>query len=124
MATDFIKNKHLAIRASFGISLAQVERLNHLHPEEFWKELAQSRPFRPINFTPLKLDFDDLPASQLDAEQKKQLQRRNQKQINEINLKFLQEMVSSEDQLREKMASSGTAILLQGAAARSLMSCC
>ncbi|MGJ1378229.1 DUF1800 domain-containing protein [Sphingobacterium multivorum] len=104
MATDFIKNKHLAIRAGFGISLAQVERLNHLHPEEFWKELAQSRPFRPINFTPLKLDFDDLPASQLDAEQKKQLQRRNQKQINEINLKFLQEMVSSEDQLREKMA--------------------
>ncbi len=104
MASDFIKNKHLANRAGFGISLSQVKRFERQSLEDTWKEYSKESGFSPISFDSPPVDFDYNTLSELNANQKKQVQQRNREQNMEINLNFLMAMVSSEDQLREKMA--------------------
>jgi hypothetical protein len=45
--------------------------------------------------------------------EKKEMQRFNREQNEELNLNFLDKMVNSKEQMREKMAFSGTGILHQ-----------
>lgn len=104
MVSEFIKNKHLANRAGFGISLAQVEQFEHQSTVEVWKAYSTPQPFKPIGFDAPTIDFEYSTAAKLNALAKKKVQQLNRRQNIEINLNFLMEMVHAEDQLREKMA--------------------
>ncbi|MGJ1396506.1 DUF1800 domain-containing protein [Sphingobacterium multivorum] len=104
MMSDFKKNMHLANRAGFGMSLQQIPIFEQQSTAVLWKQYAQQREFHPISFNMEQTDFDYTALSKLNAAEKKQVQQLNRKRNIEINLNFLNEMVHSEDQLREKMA--------------------
>ena len=104
MVSEFIKNKHLANRAGFGISLEQIATFERQSTAEVWQAYARTRDFDPISFNKADADLDYVALSKLNAADKKQIQQRNRQRNIEINLNFLMAMVHSEDQLREKMA--------------------
>ncbi|QIH34632.1 DUF1800 domain-containing protein [Sphingobacterium sp. DR205] len=104
MVSEFIKNKHLANRAGFGISLEQISAFERLSTAEVWQTYTRTRDFEQIRFNDTDTDADYVTLSKLNAGAKKQIQQRNRQQNIEINLNFLTAMVHSEDQLREKMA--------------------
>ncbi len=104
MISDFIKNKHLANRAGFGMSLQQITDFEQQSPKAIWNVYAQARPFHPISFSSEQRAVDYTTQSQLNASDKKLVQQLNRKRNIEINLNFLEAMVHGEDQLREKMA--------------------
>ena len=98
------KNKHLLLRAGFGANLSQIKNLDQVSLTEIWKKLATNDPLIPIQLKEAGPDFDYQQLSKIDAEMKKEIQKKNRRSNLEINLKFLNQMVHSEDQLREKMA--------------------
>lgn len=104
MVSELIKNKHLANRAGFGMSLGQLADFERLSTAEVWKKYAQDYDFVPIEFGSEGTNADYPSLSALNAAAKKQAQQRNRQHNIEINLNFLRTMVHSEDQLREKMA--------------------
>ena len=98
------KNKHLLLRAGFGANLSQIKNLDQVSLTQIWKKLATNDPLIPIQLKEAGPDFDYQQLSKMDAEMKKEIQKKNRRSNLEINLKFLNQMVHSEDQLREKMA--------------------
>lgn len=102
--SDFKKNMHLANRAGFGMSLKQIPAFEQQSTAVLWKQYAQQHEFHPISFNTEQTGIDYTVLSKLNAADKKQVQQLNRKRNIEINLNFLNEMVHSEDQLREKMA--------------------
>ena len=98
------KNKHLLLRAGFGANLSQIKNLDQVSLTEIWKKLATNDPLIPIQLKEAGPDFDYQQLSKMDAEMKKEVQKKNRRSNLEINLKFLNQMVHSEDQLREKIA--------------------
>ena len=102
--SDFKKNMHLANRAGFGMSLQQIPAFEQQSTAVLWKQYAQEHEFHPTSFNTEQTDVDYTALSKLNAADKKQVQQLNRKRNIEINLNFLNEMVHSEDQLREKMA--------------------
>jgi len=104
MMSDFKKNMHLANRAGFGMSLKQITTFEQQSTAVLWKQYAQEHEFHPISFNTDQTDVNYNALSKLNAADKKQVQQLNRKRNIEINLNFLNEMVHSEDQLREKMA--------------------
>lgn len=102
--SDFKKNMHLANRAGFGMSLKQITTFEQQSTAVLWKQYAQEQEFHPISFNTEQTEVDYTALSKLNAADKKQVQQLNRKRNIEINLNFLDEMVHSEDQLREKMA--------------------
>ncbi len=102
--SDFKKNIHLANRAGFGMSLKQILAFEQQSTAVLWKQYAQEHEFHPISFNTEQTDIGYTSLSKLNAADKKQVQQLNRKRNIEINLNFLNEMVHSEDQLREKMA--------------------
>ncbi|RKF31881.1 hypothetical protein BCY89_17175 [Sphingobacterium siyangense] len=104
MMSDFKKNIHLANRAGFGMGLQQITVFEQQSTAVLWKQYAQEHEFHPISFNTEQTNVDYTALSKLNAADKKQVQQLNRKRNIEINLNFLNEMVHSEDQLREKMA--------------------
>lgn len=102
--SDLQKNKHLLLRAGFGANISQIKTLDQTSLDDLWKNLSKKYDFKPIVLEDDTEDFDYQNVSKLNAEEKKEVQRKNRKNNLEINLKFLNQMVNSEDQLREKMA--------------------
>lgn len=98
------KNKHLLLRAGFGFNLSQTKDLEQLPLTDIWKKLSANYSFQPLSLKEVPEDLDYQKVSKLDADGKKEIQKRNRRENIEINLKFLNFMVHSEDQLREKMA--------------------
>ncbi|GAA4180210.1 hypothetical protein [Sphingobacterium ginsenosidimutans] len=107
MVSEFIKNKHLANRAGFGISLEKIATFERQSTAEVWQSYARARDFEPISFNSTDRDADYAALSTLDAVAKKQIQQRNRQRNIEINLNFLTAMVHSEDQLRGQLNFAG-----------------
>lgn len=97
------KNKHLLLRAGFGANLSQIKNLESMPLADIWKNLSKDYPYQPLNVGEMIENIDYQQLSKLDADSKKAFRQQNRKKIIEINLKFLDQMVHSEDQLREKM---------------------
>ena len=102
--SDLQKNKHLLLRAGFGANISQIKTLDQTSLDDLWKNLSKKYDFKPIVLEDDTEDFDYQNVSKLNADEKKEVQRKNRKTNLEINLKFLNQMVNSDDQLREKMA--------------------
>ncbi|WP_417430407.1 DUF1800 domain-containing protein [Halpernia sp.] len=102
--STFIKNKHLLSRASFGIQFHQINDLDKKSTKQFLSELIAEKEFKPINIVSNDLEIDYATFSKLDSNAKKIKSKKNREQNILLNLKFFDEMLNSEDQLREKMA--------------------
>lgn len=105
MADSLLKNKHLLWRAGFGVSINQIDGLKNKNIKTLMNELFKEESFSEITYdTPDPVSLADYMNSTAPAEKKKEMQRINREQNNELNLNFLNSIVNSKEQMREKMA--------------------
>ncbi|SHM21826.1 Protein of unknown function [Chryseobacterium carnipullorum] len=105
MADSLLHNKHLLWRAGFGAGINQIGNLKNISLKTLANELFKEQKYTEINYdTPDTVISDDMMDSRTPADKKKEMQRIIREQSNELNLNFLNQMVNSKDQLREKMA--------------------
>ncbi|WNI36609.1 DUF1800 domain-containing protein [Chryseobacterium sp. SG20098] len=105
MADSLLKNKHLLWRAGFGVSINQIDGLKNKNIKTLMNELFKEENFSEITYdTPDPVSVADYMNSTAPAEKKKEMQRINREQNNELNLNFLNSIVNSKEQMREKMA--------------------
>lgn len=112
--TNQIKNQHLLWRAGFGPAVEQLNDLPDYTPKQFYKALLKASEKKPemIDVADdvlkgLAMGFQDagrLQKKELGAEERKQLQQKNREGIRSLNLFWIQNMVNSKAQLREKLA--------------------
>lgn len=98
------KNNHLLLRVGFGPELSQFEKIETWKDSEIRGVLFKNYPFQPLALKeePIAVDYQNI--KKMDSVTKKMAMQKNRKQIYQLNLSFLDQMVFSEDQLREKMA--------------------
>ncbi|AZB08184.1 DUF1800 domain-containing protein [Chryseobacterium sp. G0162] len=105
MADSLLKNKHLFWRSGFGVGINQIDDLKNKNTKTLINEL-----FKEGNFTEVSYDTPDIDPttdymnSTVPAEKKKEMQRIYRAQNEELNLNFLDKMVNSQEQMKEKMA--------------------
>lgn len=105
MADSLLHHKHLLWRAGFGAGINQIGDLKNKTTKTLVNELFKEESFTEINYdTPDVPVSDYMMDSKTPAEKKKEMQRIIREQNNELNLNFLNQMVNSKDQMREKMA--------------------
>jgi uncharacterized protein (DUF1800 family) len=98
-------NKHLLWRAGFGAGINQFEDLHQKDIKGLINDLFTEETFLFINYdTPDIAENVDYMNDKAPAEKKKEMQRINREQNEELNLNFLNKMVNSKEQMREKMA--------------------
>lgn len=98
------KNNHLLLRAGFGPQLSQFEKIEAWKESEIRGVLFKNYPFQPLALKEKPIAVDYQKIKKMDSVTKKMVMQKNRKQIYQLNLSFLDQMVFSEDQLREKMA--------------------
>lgn len=104
MATEsVIRNKHLLWRAGFGAGIHQFEDLTNKSSKNFLDDLLEEKAFTYINYDTPDTETLDYMNEKSPAERRKEIQKINRRQNEELNLNFLYKMVTGE-QLREKMA--------------------
>ena len=105
MADSLLKNKHLLWRAGFGVGINQIDDLKNKNIKTLMNELFKEESFSEITYDiPDPVSVADYMNSTTPAEKKKEMQRINREQNNELNLNFLNSIVNSKEQMREKMA--------------------
>lgn len=112
--TNQIKNQHLMWRAGFGPAAKQLDDFSKLSPKQLFKALVKDSEKKPetINVADEYLQgmYNSMEEGgrqqkkELDKEDKKMIQQKNRESIRNLNLYWLEEMVKSDAQLREKMA--------------------
>jgi len=101
---SLINSKHLLWRAGFGAGIDQLEDIRSRNVKDFIDDLFKEEPFTEIDYDTPDIELNDSMTSQSSAEKKKAIQKINRQQNEELNLNFLDRMVNSKAQMREKMA--------------------
>ncbi|MCF2218239.1 DUF1800 domain-containing protein [Chryseobacterium sp. PS-8] len=106
ISPSLLNNKHLLWRAGFGPGINQLEDLHKKDIKSLINDLFKEETFLYINYdTPDIAETGDyMMNDQTPAEKKKEMQRISRQQNEELNLNFLDKMVNSKEQMREKMA--------------------
>ena len=111
--SDQLKNQHLLWRAGFGPAVYQLDDLGSSSPKKLYKTLQKTSSQKPEY---LQAAGNDLPGlmlgiqeagrqqKEMSAEQKKELRQKSREGIRNLNLFWINEMVNSEAQLREKLS--------------------
>lgn len=109
-----LKNQHLLWRAGFGPSVEQLDELDKISPQKLYKAIHRSSSKRPeflqaadSSFQGLVMGIQDagrMQKQEMTPEQRKELQKKSRDAIRNLNLYWINEMVNSEAQLREKLA--------------------
>lgn len=109
-----LKNQHLLWRAGFGPAVEQLGDLSNFSPQQFYRALVKASDKKPdyINVADnylqgLMMGIDQVGRVQqkeLSPEEKKKRQQKSREGVRNLNLYWLNEMVNSSAQLREKMA--------------------
>lgn len=106
ISPSLLNNKHLLWRAGFGPGINQLEDLHKKDIKSLLNDLFREETFLYVNY-----DTPDIPETgdymmndQTPAEKKKEMQRISRQQNEELNLNFLDKMVNSKEQMREKIA--------------------
>jgi hypothetical protein len=109
-----LKNQHLLWRAGFGPMAEDSNQLATASPKSLFKALQKASSKSPAYLEVadnmlkgLMMGVDDISKMQkkdLSEEQKKQIHKQSQEDIKNLNLAWLNEMVNSDAQLREKMS--------------------
>ncbi|MDM1553143.1 MULTISPECIES: DUF1800 family protein [Chryseobacterium] len=105
MADSLLKNKHLLWRAGFGVGINQIDDLKNKNTKALIHELFKEDSFTDITYDTPDIDpTADMMNTIAPAEKKKEMQKVYRAQNEELNLNFLDKMVNSKEQMREKMA--------------------
>jgi len=106
ISPSLLNNKHLLWRAGFGPGINQFEDLHKKDTKSLMNDLFKEETFLYVNYdTPDIAETGDyMMNDQTPAEKKKEMQRISRQQNEELNLNFLDKMVNSKEQMREKMA--------------------
>jgi len=104
MADSLLHNKHLLWRAGFGAGINELEDLKNKNTKTLLNELFKEQPFTDISYDTPDVEIVDYMNDKTPAEKKKEIQKINRDQNNELNLNFLDSIVNSKEQMREKMA--------------------
>ncbi|WEK69928.1 MAG: DUF1800 domain-containing protein [Candidatus Chryseobacterium colombiense] len=107
MATSSLtNNKHLLWRAGFGAGINQLEDLHKKDIKSLIHDLFTEEAFLFINYeTPdIAESGNYMMNDKAPAEKKKEMQQVYREQNEELNLNFLDKMVNSKEQMREKMS--------------------
>ena len=109
-----LKNQHLLWRAGFGPAVEQLDDLAQFSPGEFYMALVKASSKKPVyinvadNYLEgLMMGIDQVGRVQqkeLTPEEKKKVRQKNREGVRNLNIYWLNEMVNSSAQLREKMA--------------------
>ena len=111
MASNLLKNQHLMWRAGFGPAASQLFQLNTLAPSELFGALKKASSKKP-GYIDVADDYlkglfmgaDEIVRQQRNDADKKRIRQQNREDLKSLNLYWLDEMVNSDAQLREKMA--------------------
>jgi len=104
MLSSLLNNKHLLWRAGFGAGINQFEDLKNKDIKTLLKDLFKEENFVEITYDTPDVETIDYMNDKSPAEKKKEIQRINREQNSELNLNFLNKMINSNEQMREKMA--------------------
>ncbi|WP_082891084.1 DUF1800 domain-containing protein [Chryseobacterium glaciei] len=104
MLSSLLNNKHLLWRAGFGAGINQFEDLKNKDIKTLLKDLFKEENFVEVTYETPDVETIDYMTDKSPAEKKKEIQRINREQNNELNLNFLNKMINSNEQMREKMA--------------------
>lgn len=107
-----LKNQHLLWRAGFGPAMEQLDDLTKYTPEKYYKAIVKASAKEPqyINVASDSLinAYEDLqnPQKRQDFSemQRREINRRQQAAVRDLNLYWMKEMITTAAQLREKMA--------------------
>ena len=109
-----LKNQHLLWRSAFGPMAENAAELDNITPASLWRLLVNTSSKAPDKievaqnlvegfFKGVK-DLADLQKRELTKEQKKQVQEQSRDDLKNLNIRWLEEMINSEAQLREKIS--------------------
>lgn len=106
------KNQHLLWRAAFGPMAENANQIGNISQQNLYEILLKTSSKKPVTLQVANGSFDGLvkgiqglgKMESLSKEQKKQLRRQSAEDIKSLNLLWLDEMINSEAQLREKMS--------------------
>jgi uncharacterized protein (DUF1800 family) len=115
MIPNQVKNQHLMWRAGFGPSAAQLNELSSISTKKLYEALKKASKNKPgfinsaddylkglmMGLTEAK---DIQKKKDMDPEERKLFQQKQRDSIKNLNLAWLDQMVNSDAQLREKMA--------------------
>lgn len=117
MATNQTKNLHLFWRAGFGPAAEQIQNFSSTAPKEMYAAIEKASSSKPIYINVAKNIYDGLVMGVSnvvnmeqvrkelqDNDKKRQFQKRSRDAIKSLNLTWMEEMVNTNAQLREKMA--------------------
>jgi hypothetical protein len=112
MTPSRLKNQHLMWRAGFGPAADQLEEFGMLSPLQLYQALQKASSKKP-GFIDATDDYlkglvkgigEEGKIAQPDPEEKKNIRQQSRQAIKNLNLLWLEEMVDSSAQLREKVA--------------------
>lgn len=110
-----LKNQHLLWRAGFGPCAEELEQIRTASPKEYYKALEKASAANPTMIDVadnavkgLVMGIEEAGAQQkrreLSPEQRRQFQKQSREDIRNLNLVWIDTMVNSKAQLREKAA--------------------
>jgi uncharacterized protein (DUF1800 family) len=112
--TNQLKNQHLLWRAGFGPAVEQLGDLSKYTPREFYKALVKASSKKPeyIDVADNYLkglvmgigEVGKMQQREIPEEERKKIQQKNRQGVRNLNLYWINEMVNSKAQLREKMS--------------------
>ncbi len=109
-----LKNQHLLWRAGFGPMAENAAELDKVSPKELWGLLLKTSAKKPEKIEVAQnlidglfkgiQDVAQMQKPQLTKEQQKQIREQSRDDLKNLNIHWLEEMINSEAQLREKMS--------------------
>jgi len=113
-SSNRLKNQHLLWRAGFGPMAENVAELNEISTKNLWKKLLDSSTETPQKIDVAANPFEDktmmnvdgtiMEYSKLDADKKRALAKQGREDLKDMNIAWLNLMINSKAQLREKMS--------------------
>lgn len=107
-----VKNQHLLWRAGFGPSVNDLPQTYNASPDAYFKALSKASSKDPAYIKIADNIMDGLVKGiqeagrleNLSKEEKKEIRQKSREEIRNLNLEWIEEMVNSKQQLREKMS--------------------
>lgn len=112
MPSNQIKNQHLLWRAAFGPMVENANQLENISPVELWDLLKKTSSKKPVFINVASNPVDGLvkgiqgvvATEKERQEQAKARRKQSAQDLKSLNLSWLNQMINSEAQLREKMS--------------------
>jgi uncharacterized protein (DUF1800 family) len=106
-----MNNQHLLWRAGFGPAVEQWGDVTKTSPKKMYEALEKASKKEPMPFKiatnfvdGLMNGIDGIRRTEMSPEERRQKQKQSREEIRNLNIEWMDEMVNSDQQLREKLA--------------------